>query len=180
MIAIHFDCLHDSLFSKPFVYQNNSHNIQKLFDEIYEKYSSDEANYYDCYSIFYKLLCEIERHYLTKHNSHIIPAVAKAKSIIENSFRDCNFNIDYLVSTLPISASYLRREFKKTYGISPIDYLKYIRHQNAISLLTADYYSIHELAEKCGYSSVSYFIQSFKKFTGFSPTEYKKRIQYIT
>ena len=98
--------------------------------------------------------------------------------LIEANFRDSNFNIDRLVDALPISASYLRREFKKAYGVTPIEYLKNIRLQNAISMLSANYYSIEELAKKCGYCSASYFIQSFKKSVGCSPTKYQRERNY--
>ena len=76
---------------------------------------------------------------------------------------------------LDISASYLRSEFKNAYGVTPIEYLKHIRHQNALSLLASDYYTVEELAEKCGYGSASYFIQSFRKITGYSPLKYKEK-----
>ena len=174
MIAIHFDypCKNDDI--RPFVYENNNPKICNLFDEIHEKYSADDTCNYDCYSLFYKLLSELKKQFTMRENKKIPSSVIKAKQLIESNFRDSNFNIDYLVSTLPISASYLRREFKETYGSSPIEYLKNIRLQNAISLLSTDYYSVEELAEKCGYSGVSYFIQSFKKSTGYPPREYKK------
>jgi AraC-like DNA-binding protein len=178
MIAIHFDypCKDESI--EPFVYKNSNHKICSLFDEIYEKYSAEDTDNYECYSLFYNLLSELKKHFITNVNKGIIPYVVKAKLLIENNFRNSNFNIDCLVSKLPVSAQYLRREFKSAYGVSPIKYLNYVRLKNAISLLSAGYYSIEELSRKCGYSSVSYFIQSFKKSTGYSPTEYKRI--YIT
>lgn len=176
MIAIHFDYPCKSEKNGAFVYENTSPGICSLFNKIFEKYSAEDADNYECYSLFYKLLSELKKQFTTRENKKIIPSVVLAKQLIENNFRDSDFNIDCLVSSLPISASYLRREFREAYGFSPIEYLKHIRLQNAISLLSADYYSIEELAGKCGYSGVSYFIQSFKKSTGYSPTEYKKII----
>lgn len=174
MIAIHFGYPCKNAYAEPFVYEKSNPILYDLFDEIYEKYSAEDADNYECYSLFYKLLSELKKHFQIKQNKQIPPAVVRAKRRIENDFRDSNFNIDCLNATLSVSASYLRREFKKAYGVSPIEYLQYVRLQNAISLLSADYYSVKELAEKCGYSGVSYFIQSFKKRTGYSPTEYKK------
>ncbi len=174
LIAIHFDYSCKNEHIEPFVIENSNHIMSSLFDDIYKKYSAEDGDNFECYSLFYKLLFELKKHFESKQNKNIIPAVVHAKNLIENNFRDKNFNIDCLVSTLPISASYLRRKFKTAYGITPIEYLKHIRLQNAILLLSAGYYSVEELAEKCGYSGVSYFIQSFKKSTGHSPIEYKK------
>lgn len=174
MIAIHFDYVCKSECVEPFVFESSNRKICNLFDEIYEKYFAEDADNYECYSAFYRLLSELKKQFLFRQNKKIAPSVVRAKVLIENNFRDNNFNIDSLVSILPISASYLRREFKSAYGVSPIEYLKYVRLQNAKHLLSADYYSVEELAEKCGYSGASYFIQSFKKSTGHSPIEYKK------
>lgn len=178
IIAIHFDYPCENEYTEPFVYENDNHIICGLFDEIYKKYSAEDADNYECYSLFYKLLSELKKNFETRENKKNISAVVRAKQLIESSFQNSDFNVDSLVSSLPISASYLRREFKTAYGVSPIEYLKYVRLQNAMSLLSTDYYSVEELAEKSGYSGVSYFIQSFKKSTGYSPTEYKKR--YLT
>lgn len=174
IIAIHFDFPCKNGNPEPFVYENNSPKISGLFDEIYEKYSAEDTDNYECYAVFYRLLAELKKHFEGRQSKGTTPAVLLAKQLIENNFRDNNFNIDSLVSALPISASYLRREFKAAYGVSPIEHLKYVRLQNAKSLLSTDYYSVEELAEKCGYSGASYFIQSFKKSTGYSPMEYKK------
>lgn len=174
IIVILFDYPRKIEKAEPFVYEMNNQVICNLFDEILEKYSAEGTDNYECYSLFYKLLSELKKYFVKNENKGIIPAVIQAKLLIDNNFRDSKFNINCLVSNLPISASYLRREFKTSYGVSPIEYLKRIRLQNAISLLSSGYYSIEELAGKCGYSGVSYFIQSFKKSTGYSPTEYKK------
>ena len=107
--------------------------------------------------------------------SKINPAVLKAKAEIEKNFTNPDFNINSLVAELPICSSHLRSEFKKSFSLSPIDYLKYVRLQNAISLLISNYYSIEEVALKSGYGSVSYFVQAFRKSTTYSPTKYREK-----
>ena len=175
IIAIHFDCLHSDSFDTPMVIKNNSNQIERLFDEAFEKYSVEDANNFECYSIFYKILAEIEAYSQKKYESKIKPKILKAKSEIEKNFTDSNYNISTLVEKLKISPSYLRAEFKKAYSISPVEYLNSVRQRNAVSILTSDYYSIEDVAKKCGYCSTSYFIQVFKKNTGYSPLKYKEK-----
>lgn len=175
IIAIHFDCLLPDSFSKPIVIKNNSKQIEQLFDEAFEKYSVEDVNHFECYSIFYKILAEIETYAQKKYEINIKPKILKAKLEIEKNFADSNFNISSLVANLKISPSYLRAEFRKTYSLSPIEYLNSVRLKNAISILTSDYYSIEEIAKKCGFCSTSYFIQFFKKNTGCSPLKYKEK-----
>ncbi len=174
MIAVHFDCIEENEFLPPFVLRNTNQQLRQLFDLILEKHSAEAPGNFECYSLFYKLLSNLMKVFREEQEKDINPSVSEAKIRIERNFSDNSFNIDSLVSELPISASYLRSEFKKAYSVTPIEYLKYIRLQNAISMLISDYYSIEELAKKCGFGSTSYFIQSFSKSTGFSPLKYKE------
>ena len=175
MIAIHFNQLNENIFNNTFIIENVDKTFEQLFDYALKSYSTENNNNFECYSHFYKLLYEIERHFAKKQEDNIHPEVSKAKAIIEKSFRDNNFNIDALVSNINISASYLRSEFRKSYSLGPLEYLKFIRHQNALSLLASDYYSIEEVSQMCGYTSASYFIQDFHYRTGYSPLKYKEK-----
>jgi len=176
MIAVHFDCLDKNETLTPFVFENSNQQMQQIFDRMLEKHSIDSPGNFECYSLFYKLLSELEKFFKKEQENKINTSVSKAKMLIEKNFSDNNFNIDTLVSELPISASHLRSEFKKAYSVTPIEYLKYVRLQNAISMLISDYYSIEDLALKCGFGSSSYFIQAFSKSTGYSPLRYKENI----
>jgi two-component system response regulator YesN len=175
IIAIHFDCLLPDSFSTPFVIENNSIQLENLFNEAFEKYSVEDVCNFECYSIFYKMLSEIEGYFRKNHENKIKLKIRKAKSEIEKNFSDSNFNISTLVEKLQISPSYLRSEFKKAYSLSPMEYLSTVRKKNAILILASDYYSIDDVAKLCGYCSTSYFIQIFKKNTGYSPLKYKEK-----
>lgn len=174
IIAIHFDCLSSDSFTSPFVIETNN-QIGNLFNDAFEKYSIEDANNFECYSIFYKILAEIEAYFQKKQDKKIKSKIRKAKKEIELNFADSNFNVSTLINKLQISPSYLRSEFKKAYFITPIEYLNTVRQKNAISILASDYYSVEDVAKKCGYCSTSYFIQVFKKNTGYSPLKYKEK-----
>lgn len=174
MIVIHFDALDEDIVNEPFVIANANQHLQQLFDRVLTSYSTESENNYECYSYFYKILAEIEKYFIKKNESKISPAVLKAKLEIEKNFTNPDFNINSLVAELPICSSHLRSEFKKSFSLSPIEYLKYVRLQNAISLLISNYYSIEEVALKSGYSGTSYFIQVFRKNMNCSPSKYKE------
>ena len=175
IIAIHFDCLRTNSFSSAFVIENNSRQIEHLFDAIYKKYSAEDACNFECYSLLYQILSEIDSYFQKKHDSHIKPKILRAKSEIERNYANSDFNISVLVDRLNISPSYLRAEFKKAYSLTPCEYLNIVRQKNAISILASDYYSVEDIAKQCGYCSTSYFIQVFKKNTGLSPLKYKEK-----
>ncbi|MBQ8409990.1 MAG: helix-turn-helix domain-containing protein [Clostridia bacterium] len=75
-----------------------------------------------------------------------------------------------------MSEVYFRKLFKSVMGVSPAKFITDCRIARAKELLTAEYLSPVDVAERCGFSSVSYFCRVFKKSVGITPSEYKKRI----
>ena len=64
--------------------------------------------------------------------------------------------------------------FKKYTHMSPIDYVRSIRLQNAINYLKNSEMSITEIAYAVGFNSASYFTKSFRQFYDMTPVEYRK------
>ncbi len=175
ILVVHFECLDAQAFRTPFVLENSTPLLPKLFDTIYKKHSAEDTCNYECFSLFYELLEIVLKHFQTAEENKLPPKILKAKNEIDNHFSDNDFNINKLAHSLSVNTSYLRREFKKAYSVSPISYLKNVRLQKAILLLISDYYSIEEITQQCGYSSASYFIQVFHKEKGCSPQKYKEQ-----
>ena len=71
-----------------------------------------------------------------------------------------------------LSKFYFVREFKKATGMTPVFYINLLRCQEAKKMLLKKKYSIHEVAQKCGFENDSYFSKTFKRYTGLLPSEY--------
>ena len=71
-----------------------------------------------------------------------------------------------------MSKYHFLRVFKAVTGTTPLDYRNRIRIDFAKELLKNSNFSVSEISENLGYSSLAYFSAAFKKATGFSPTEY--------
>jgi len=95
-------------------------------------------------------------------------------SIIEN-LNNTNFQLNDILEKIPISATHLRRIFKKTTGKTPIEYLHDSRINEAKHLLQAGGLSIKEIALRVGLADQYYFSRLFHKKTGQSPSEYIAR-----
>jgi len=74
-----------------------------------------------------------------------------------------------------VSDAYLRRVFKKQYGIGPAGYVIRERIRLAKSLLESGGGRVSQVAVQVGYRDPLYFSRLFKKQTGLSPTEYIRR-----
>ena len=79
MIVIHFNALDEKKFNKPFVIKNQNNQIYQFFDSVLKNYSAENDNNYESFSYLYKILAEIERHFIRKQESKINPVILEAK-----------------------------------------------------------------------------------------------------
>jgi len=92
------------------------------------------------------------------------------KSVTEN-MRDEDFSIDTLAEQLNMSRSSFYRKIKALTGMTPTDYLKTSR-MNQAALLLREGCRSSEVAERVGFSSTSYFAKCFKAQFGVLPKDF--------
>ena len=99
--------------------------------------------------------------------------LAIVKEYIDKNFVSTEVRISTLSKLYKTSETYFRREFKKYYGESPIEYIKRRRIELACHLLRTELYTITDVASRSGFESISYFSLEFKRYIGCSPSEYR-------
>ena len=97
-----------------------------------------------------------------------------AREYIEQHFAE-EIRLEVLAAFCNMSVTNFRREWKKRYPESPLQYRDAIRIEYAKEYIRSGYYTISEIAEKCGFEDPSYFARFFKKQTGLTPGETKKQ-----
>ena len=97
-----------------------------------------------------------------------------AKEYIEENFRS-GITLEQLAKNCSMSVTNFRREWQKIYHSTPIQYRDKIRLSYAKEYLISGYYSVSEIAARCGFESPAYFIRFFGKQTGMTPGEFKKQ-----
>lgn len=153
--------------TNPIIYRN-------MFSELASRYKPGRENDFSCLSLFYGILAEIH-HEQKRREENFHPAAAgirQAKRFIDRNFADTALSVSSLAQQAGISEVYFRREFGKSFGTSPVAYIKKVRIENAKALLRTGYYSVTETAMMCGFDSISYFSAEFRRAVGCTPREY--------
>jgi AraC family transcriptional regulator, exoenzyme S synthesis regulatory protein ExsA len=95
------------------------------------------------------------------------------KRIMEDNF--CfNLKLEEYAQLCNKSLSTFKRDFQKSYGITPGKWLLEQRLNRALTLLNMDHKTINESAFESGFESASHFSRSFKQRFGFSPSALKR------
>jgi DNA-binding response OmpR family regulator len=106
---------------------------------------------------------------LTKdHNNNFMN---KMLDVVQINIANTEFGKDNFASAMNVSASLLYKKVKSLTDQSPTDFIKMVRLNYALELLYSHKYSITEVSEHCGFSSLAYFSTVFKKHFGKSPNE---------
>ena len=97
--------------------------------------------------------------------------VKKMLEVVRANIANTEFGKDDFASSMNISSSLLYKKVKSLTDQSPTDFIKMVRLDYALELLQSHKYSVTEVSELCGFSSLGYFSTVFKKYFGKSPTE---------
>ncbi|MEG1608239.1 MAG: helix-turn-helix domain-containing protein [Clostridia bacterium] len=95
-------------------------------------------------------------------------------SIIEN-FNNPNFDLEQVFAQFDLTSDYLRRQYIKERGFSPLQFLTKTRIEFAKKMLTSQSsikYKICDIAEMSGFNDQLYFSRMFKKYTSLSPKDF--------
>lgn len=101
------------------------------------------------------------------------------KEVIEHITKNFyeSFRIEELAEKVNMSASSLHRHFKEVTAMSPIQFQKQLRLQEARRLLLTEGTDAADVAFRVGYESPSQFSREYSRMFGFPPIEDIKRLR---
>ena len=148
--------------------------IERILKALIDAWSLKKAGY-EMRSVgyLYELLSQFYFEYTKEQNSVLYQRLLPAKEYIEQHFKD-PITLEQLAFVSNMSVTNFRREWKKIYSDTPMQYRDSIRLYYAKEYLNSGYYTVSEIAEKCGFDDVSYFVRIKKKKAGLTPGEFKK------
>lgn len=84
-------------------------------------------------------------------------------------------NIDIMAKKAKLGQRTFLRRFQKTTGLTPTEYMQYLKVQKARELLEFTTLSMKEISWKVGYEDNGAFRKIFRKLIGLSPADYRGR-----
>lgn len=84
-----------------------------------------------------------------------------------------DLSLSLIAQEVYLSPSYFATLFKKTMGISFVDYLTLVRITRAKWLLHQHGLKIYQISERVGFKTSRYFVHVFKQHVGIVPSEYR-------
>lgn len=83
-------------------------------------------------------------------------------------------SLSSLAELCNMSVTNFRREWRRVYGDTPLQYRDALRLQRAREYLFSRYYTVTEVAALCGFEDVSYFVRFFRRHTGLTPGDLRR------
>jgi signal transduction histidine kinase/DNA-binding response OmpR family regulator/streptogramin lyase len=95
----------------------------------------------------------------------------KIYELVKANLDKPEFSLDDVCDALTISRSLLYKKIKMLTGLSPVEYLRSLRLQEAAYLLRSGKYKVFEVVYMVGFTDLKYFRQCFIKEFGHPPSE---------
>ena len=172
-IVINFSCVEHPEEALQKLRFPQGFDMKPLAEKIYNSWQKEGS--YSALANLYTLLSKIVSHqeeYISTREKQLLEPVL---AYLQENLQDPEFPVGKLQALAGVSEVYLRRMFKKQFGVAPAAYLIRERMKLAKSLLENEEMSVSQVALESGYRDALYFSRLFKKQTGLSPTEYRKQ-----
>lgn len=152
----------------------------KLLKSIYlHAYNNNISDRYMASSLVYQFIMELNRFAFKREQEVEKPdKIRIAIEYVEQNLTTVE-SVEEIAQVANLSLYYFTRLFKKTMGLTPLQYVTKLRLERAIRLLKETDYNIEVIAVMVGYANASYFIKVFKQWIGYPPGEFRQGENHI-
>lgn len=108
----------------------------------------------------------------------VSPSIEKVIQLIHNRY-EAKLNLKELAKEVHMAPNYLSRKFSEEVGMNFQEYVISYRITKAKSFLKQQPdWSIQQVSEKSGFTSLHHFSSTFKKIVQLSPSQYRESLQH--
>ncbi|MDR0494802.1 MAG: AraC family transcriptional regulator [Treponema sp.] len=148
-----------------------------LFKILFEESCNQSFGYERIlYSRLETLILNLYRLYkpsLPRDFSACTPGIAVAAKVFIDQHFHADIDINDICAALYVGNSRLYHEFSGYYHLSPVQYLKNRRINEAMRMLLNSNLLVKEIANIAGFRNLSNFNAHFRQYAGFSPVQYR-------
>lgn len=171
MIVVHFNTFNYRSNTVECFKPESVERYKELFELLLAKWQAKEPAYKsECAAVLNMIFAEL---YRSNQSLGVDSRIYDAVQYIKKNCLNHDFDLEKAAQKSFVSSAYFRKLFKKEFGISPKRYVIEQRINHARSLLSAGYYSVSEVANRCAYEDSKHFSSEFKRICGVSPSEYR-------
>ena len=173
VIVVHFSSNFDFSTEITKFHTDNPQYFERKFKELYLVWTEKNIGYEcECKSILYKILMHIQKEAakITILDNH--DKIMESIEYIHEHFTENQLSVDCISKRFGMSDTYFRKLFTQVTNKTPISYIQDLRFNYAMELLQSGYYTIQEISEKCGFSTIHYFSLFIKKRTSYPPSHF--------
>ncbi len=169
--SIHTD---EMRFSKLITNDEIAHNFMKIATEMKSQLLHYKSS---VKALAVQILVQLCRNHIASNNFSLEQNSNKQLNMVKDAinFIRHNFNsqitIDDICYDIGFSKYYFCRAFKTITGQTVIDYINFLRCENAKRLIDTGKYNVSESAEQSGFNNLSYFSKTYKKYIGILPSQ---------
>lgn len=134
-----------------------------------------DQNSLACTAMVYQLLSELFANSVLSINRQKKPDIIREiTAYIEDNFTQ-DIDTAALCHRFGYTAAHLCRKFKAAIGLTPMNYLKIYRLEQARKQIVGSHHSIGEIAARCGFADANYFTRCFTAHFGNPPTHFRNK-----
>jgi len=177
ILAIHFQSESDLPFEILRFSPMNPEYFRKTFLQLHQVWTKKNPGYeYEAKILLYRIMLEMEREWARDAHSTVWNRLKVSIQHMNSHFDESDLSVDALAKMCGMSDTYFRKLFVQEFHVTPQCYINQLRLAKATELLQSGYYSVSEIANRCGFNNINYFSTFIKKKTGLSPLNYRNQL----
>ncbi|ALS24026.1 MULTISPECIES: helix-turn-helix transcriptional regulator [Paenibacillus] len=146
----------------------------QLMWEFYRLVSSHEHTDLARLRMFYSIFEELSGANIqpSAQDNRTVSWLQKGKEYLEIHYVE-GITVERAAEFVGVDRTHYTKQFRKAYGVTPIQYIQQLRMKEAKQLIEQTNYTMTEIAQSVGYPDLFTFSKAFKKMVGVSPKEYR-------
>lgn len=127
----------------------------------------------DIHSAIENMLHQTEEAMTQKNSDRLQQLLENIRNTVTQGYADRDFSVNTIADATNLSPAYVGRLFKRSTGITLVEYILEVRMDAARTLLTNTDLSVTEIVPRVGFGDAPYFYKVFKKTNGCTPAQYR-------